>query len=291
MSPNLSGIIAIFMWCVTPLLVVQCVNVPVFLMACISLAIGSLSIFCKSFIIDKNSIKQLLPKGIKPYLLTFYGLAGYTCFWYLAFKNAPAFDANTLNYLWPLMLVSLTMILGKESFSLLEILGVALGFIGVLLLFSQTNNNDTQYDHLLWGYIFAIGGAFIWASYSAFTSSVDFQPNSMAVFLLIPALFFGLLHIAFETTYIPSGLEILFLVLLGFTRVSFGFWDYAMKHGTISLISSLSYFIPVISTVLLILSGYTPYNNLILLSAVFVLTGCITTNIKSILKIFSHEKS
>ncbi len=292
MSPNLSGIIAIIMWCITPLLVIQCSNIPVFLMACASLAVGSLSIFCQSFVIDKNSITTLIPKNLKSYILTFYGLAGYTGLWYLAFKNAPAFDANTLNYLWPLMLVTFTMFLGKEPFLPIKILGVGLGFIGVLLLFSQTSNNSAEYENLLWGYMFAIAGAFVWASYSTATSSIKFHPNSMAIFLLIPAIFFGVLHIIFETTYIPTITEVIFLVLLGLTRVSFGFWDYAMKNGTISLISSLAYLIPVISTMLLIIFGYTPYNNIILLSAILVLAGCVIVNLKTILRtIFENEKS
>ena len=92
------------------------------------------------------------------------------------------------------------------------------------------------------------------------------------------------LHLAVEERYFPSYVELSFLFLLGITRVSFVFWDYAMKHGEITFISSLSYFIPIISTGLLLLFGFVPRNEMILLSAVFVISGCLIVNFNIIRK-------
>lgn len=282
MNPNIAGIVAIVMWSISPLLILGAGDTPPFQMGAITLILPSVFLFIRSRYLG-YSFKEIVRQPIVAYLLTTYGIGGYIIFWFLGFKNAPAFEANTLNYLWPILLVAFSFFVSKEKLSPLKIIGLLLGFIGTALLFSQKSNVNLSGD-FFWGYVFALIAAFVWATYSTATRYVPFPNRSMMIFLFIPGLLCLLLHLAVEERYFPSYAELFFLFLLGITRVSFVFWDYAMKHGEITFISSLSYFIPIISTGLLLLFGFVPRNEMILLSAVFVISGCLIVNFNIIRK-------
>jgi len=283
---NIAGLIAILFWCVSPLLVINTINVPVFLLAFYTLGFASLLLFAKYTIIDKISLKHILIQSMPAYALTSIGIGGYILFWYLAFRNAPAFAANTLNYLWPILLVLLSMVGGRENFSFIKMAGLFLGFIGTLLIFLGDGSFGLETQFLL-GYIFAVTGAVIWAFYSYMTYYFKFKTYAMAAYLFVPSLVFLVLHLIYETPYVPSLYEIIFILLLGLTRVSFAFWDYAMKNGTLSFISSMAYFIPVISTVLLISFDHLPNSYTVFAGAFSVILGCIAVN----RNLFKNEKS
>lgn len=276
MSANLAGLIAILMWSISPLLVIGTGDIPPFMMSASALLLTALLLFCQSSY-KKHSWRSIFVQPVKAYLITFYGIGGYTIFWFLGFKNAPPFEANTLNYLWPILLVCFTHFFTKERLSLSSYVGIGLGFIGTALLFNNGYRTDFSTQHFM-GYIFALLGAVIWASYSTATRFISFPQRAMAVFMLIPGLFFLLLHIIYEPLYKPQISEALFLIAIGLTRISFVFWDYAMKHGQIKLISSLAYFIPCVSTALLMIFGFTAQNNMILFSAGLVIVGCLIVN-------------
>lgn len=289
MNANLAGFITVLMWSVSSLLIIGAGHTPPFLMGFMTLSVASILLFSKSILIDKNTIKDIVKQPISAYFLTFFGIGGYTCFWFLAFAHAPAFEANTLNYLWPILLVTFSMILKRERFSVFRILGLLLGFAGVILLFLQKEDPSAAGDFLN-GYIFAILGAIIWAAYSNATHYIKFSQNAMAIFMLLPALFFLILHLQYEEFYTPTKFEFLFLFLLGATRISFSFWDYAMKNGSVLFLGSISYFIPIISSILLIIFGFMPRNETILLSCALVLSGCLIANGRAIIKIISKKK-
>lgn len=280
-NPNLSGVIAIILWSISPLLIIGSGDTPPFLLAFLTLAVACLSLLIKNLCFDKISLDLIAKQPLKVYGLISYGIGGYLIFWFLAFKNALAFEANTLNYLWPLLLVFFTMAISK-NLELNKIIGIILGFSGCALLFLQSNDSGFSQEYLT-GYIFAIIAAFIWSSYSTVTKYISFPNYAMTSAMAVPCLFFLILHIIFEQIYTPNIAEIIAIVALGFTRISFNFWDYAMKHANINLISSLSYFIPIFSTIFLVAFSFAPRNEIVLLSAILVLVGCLISN-KGLLK-------
>lgn len=283
MNPNLSGVIAILMWSISPLLIIGAGEIPPFLMAAIALILASIILIIESFI-TKSDFKKIICQPLKAYILTTYGIGGYVIFWLLAFKHTPAFEANTLNYLWPMLLVFFAHLISKEQLSIDKVIGLILGFLGTILLFSQGNALYINGEYF-WGYVFALMGATIWATYSVATRYVSFPNRSMLSFMLIPGLISLAVHVIVEEIYVPSFRELIFVCLLGLTRVSFVFWDYAMKHGQIIFISSISYFIPIISAALLMIFGFVPRSELVLLSALLVFSGCLVVNIKGMRKL------
>ncbi len=286
-SPNIAGIMTIIIWSISPLLVIYSGDTPPFLMASIALFVASILLIIKYSLIDKNKQIDALKQPLKYYLINLYGIGGYIIFWFLAFKNAPVFEANILNYLWPILLVFLALILGIDKFSINKILGILFGFLGLIVLFIYQLNFNLSYFA---GYIFAITGAFIWASYSIILKKIEMKSGSMAYYMLVPAILFMGLHIVFEDAYLPTNVEFIFLILLGFSRISFSFWNFAMNKGNIPFVASLAYFIPIISTFLIYVAGFTPRNEYIVLGAMLVIIGCLTVNFNSIRRTYNEKR-
>jgi drug/metabolite transporter (DMT)-like permease len=77
------------------------------------------------------------------------GLFGYHFFYFFAIKNAPAVEANLLNYLWPLLIVLLSSFLPNERLRWFHIVGSLLGLLGAFLLVSKKCNR------FLYGYSYS----------------------------------------------------------------------------------------------------------------------------------------
>ncbi len=103
MSPTWFGVGAILMWSVTALLLAIATDIPPLQLSAMSWFIGFLSL--GTFYVAKG--ENLVPhfkRPLKDYAFVGGGVCGYTVLLYLAYAQAPAFEANALNYLWPILL-------------------------------------------------------------------------------------------------------------------------------------------------------------------------------------------
>ena len=87
----------------------------------------------------------------------------------------------------------------------------------------------------------------------------------------------GIVHAMFESTVWPTPQQSLSILLLGIgpTGLAFLAWDHATKHGNLPLLGALSYFAPLLSTLLLIVAGYAPATLLVGLSALLIVGGAL----------------
>ena len=78
-------------------------------------------------------------------------------------------------------------------------------------------------------------------------------------------------------TILPNAVQWLAIIGLGLgpTGLAFLAWDHATKHGRLSLLGSLSYLSPLLSTLLLILCGRAAASWQILLAAVLIIVGAV----------------
>jgi len=273
---NNLGFIAIGMWITTPLMIIGAGNTPPLLMATYTFMLASVFLFLNDWLFGKAA-KNYFKRPILFYFLTTYGFAGCIIFWFLGFKFAPVFDANTLNYTWPILLVVFSNLLNKTMPSILAIAGIVAGFVGVVLVFYASIETNTSYN-LSIGHVFALTGAFVWASYSSLIKFFKLENESMAPTMILPFIICFVLHILFEKSYTPTVFEGCCIIGLGFTRISFIFWSKAMTFGNVDLLSTFSYLIPVISTLLLVVLGFVPSSLLIWFGATLVVCACVMAN-------------
>lgn len=186
------------------------------------------------------------------------GLFGYHALFFAALANAPAAEANLLNYMWPLLIVLLSAPLLGLRLTRRHAVGVVLGLCGCLLLLGQGTEFSTG---AALGYACAAGAALTWALYSVLARRMAGVPSAaVAGFCGGSAVLAALAHLAFETTVMPSVPVWGSVILLGVGPVGIAFvlWDVGMKLGDPRLLGTLAYATPVASTVLLGAAGYAP---------------------------------
>jgi drug/metabolite transporter (DMT)-like permease len=172
-----------------------------------------------------------------------------------AFGLAPIAEANLINYLWPLFLVLLAPWIARSGkLRRLQMLGCAVAFAGCALAIGPAAFSSS---HLL-GYGLALVAALTWAAYSLGLGR--FPPYSSWAtggFCLAAGLLSLLAHALFEPAATPAAGAWVWIAAIGIGTlgVSFLLWDMAIRRGNPSLIGSLSYLTPPLSTLGLALDG------------------------------------
>jgi len=292
---NIYGVFAILLWASLALFSILTTNIPAFQLTAMAFLVAS---FIGLIILKKQRVhvKELFKISPKVWFIGITGLFGYHFFYFLAIKNAPAVEANLLNYLWPLLIVVFSAFLPNERLRWYHILGASLGLVGAFLLVSKGGsfNFEAQYA---WGYIFALIAAFTWSSYSVISRTLSHIPTyAVTGFCIATVVLSSLCHLIFESTVIPNSVELFGALMLGLGPVggAFYLWDYGVKNADIKLLGSISYFTPLLSTLLLVVLGYANFTVAITLACVFIILGSFISSaeyLKLFLSFFRTNKN
>ena len=269
--PYLLATSAILLWSALALLATRLNHLPPFLvLGCALLLGGCLSLpKWRQWQFDL----RILRMGV-------FGIFGYHFTLFMAYRQAPALEANLLNYLWPLLIVLLSpLYLAGFHLNHRHILGGLLGFCGAatVMLGGSEASLGLGTGNML-GYGLAISAAIIWARYSLLTRrSGDFSSATVGLFCLLTGLLSLLSHTLLETTPDLTAEDFQTLVLLGLgpMGISFYCWDAAMKRGDPRTIGALSYFTPLLSTGLLILFGDSALSTSVAIALVLISGGAL----------------
>lgn len=263
--PLFAAFLAILLWSTIASLGVFTQRLPPFLVTAIALGVGSLL-----------SIRHYRQWQVPAKVLAIgvIGIFGYHCLLFTAFRTAPALEANLLNYLWPLLLVLLSPLFRLGRLHWLHIMASIAGFAGAVLIVTQ---GKLQLPATLpSGYLFAIAAAFTWSCYSLLLRKLPSFPNSaVGCFCLLSAILAGICHWLFEPAITPTAREwlALFVIGLGPLGLAFFLWDKAMKQADPRQVGTLSYLTPLLSTLLLALSGLGKMTAISWLAGALILGG------------------
>ena len=275
-SPTWLALGAIALWGTLASLGVSLNHVPPFLLTGLALMVGSL------VALPLSGFQLRLWRVPLPTLaLGIYGLFGFHFLLFLALRHAPPVQANLVNYLWPLFMVVLAPVFLKGlTLRLGHWLGALLGFAGAAVAILGGANASIQGVPAAWGwswgYLPALGSAFIWASYSLLTKRVPAFPTAaIGGFALVSGLLSLLCHGLMEPSAsltLQDGL-LIFVMGLGPMGAAFFLWDRALKVGDARQIGLLSYLTPLVSTVLLIVVSGRALTWAIALAGVLIISG------------------
>jgi len=285
---NFLGVLAILLWSTLAALGVMASRIPPFQLTSMAFLIAFIigAILWKK---EGRGILVHLKWPLKVWIVGVCGLFGYHYFYFLAIQNAPAIEANLINYLWPLFIVLFSSFLPNEKLRWFHIVGVIFGLIGVVFLVSKGGsfNFETQYIN---GYFYAFIAAVIWGSYSVISRFFAHVPTSaVGAFCGVTAVLALLCHLFFENTVVPNIQEIMVVILIGLGPVGGAFfvWDYGVKNGDIQLLGSMSYFIPLLSTFLLIFLGLSNPTSTIWISCCLIVFGSMISSLPLFKKLYS----
>ncbi|MDD3342729.1 MAG: EamA family transporter [Sulfurospirillaceae bacterium] len=271
---NIIGAIAIILWSTLALFSVLTTKVPPFQLTSMAFSIAFL-FGLGWWIKEKKGILIHLKLPLKVWAFGIYGLFGYHFFYFMAIKNAPALEANLINYLWPLLIVVFSAFLPNEKLRWFHIVGALLGLCGAMLLIGFGKGVAFSASYLQ-GYMYAVVCAVIWSSYSVMSRYFGAIPTqSIGAFCGATALLSYGAHLLFEESYMPTSVEVLATIGLGIGPVGIAFfvWDYGMKRGDIKFLGSLSYATPLLSTLMLVIFGSTHPHPLIWVACGLIVIG------------------
>ncbi len=269
--PNLYALGAIALWASLASLGVSLAHVPPFLLTGLALLVGSVPAW-RHWRAWKVSAKALA--------LGIYGLFGFHFLLFIALRHAPPVEANLVNYLWPLLIVVLAPLwLPGQRLRAAHALAALAGFAGAALAILGGRGVSGGFA---WGYLPAMGSAFIWASYSLGTRRLaergeSFPTSAIGLFGLVSGLLSLACHAALEPSVALSGRDLLLVGLMGLGPLGAAFflWDRALKAGDPATIGVLSYITPLASTALLALVSGRPLTPVLGVAALMIVGAAL----------------
>ncbi|ENM5764992.1 aromatic amino acid DMT transporter YddG [Vibrio mimicus] len=175
----------------------------------------------------------------------------------MANDRLQAIEMSVINYLWPALTVLIAVLLSKRSVSFWVYPSVGLAFLGVAWtivaeqgisaadLMARIATNPTVYS-------MAFIGAFIWAIYCNVTQRLAQGQNAIVLFFAATASVLWLQYaLSDEPALSFTWSNVSTLLLTGVVMGSgYALWNVAILRGHMLLLATLSYFTPVISTLL-----------------------------------------
>lgn len=271
MKSDLLALAAIALWSVLAALGVGLSHIPPFLLTGLALLIGSLiALPLSRFRLSAWKVPlTTLALGV-------YGLFGFHLLLFIALRQAPAVEANLINYLWPLgMVVLAPLILPGIGLRWSHVGAALLGFSGaaVAILGSAQSAGGTS-GGFHSGYLFALGSALIWSTYSLGTRRVaQFETAAVGSFAALSGILSLLCHLLLEPSVSLSAKDVLGIAVLGAGPLggAFFLWDAALKTGDPRRIGVFAFLTPLLSTLVLItFTGQTFHLN-IAIAAVMII--------------------
>jgi len=267
------GFTAVLLWSLLAFLTAASGTMPAFQLTAITFAIGGLSLL----LIRPGAIKAMR-QPLPVWLLGVGGLFGYHFCYFFALRNAPPVEAGLINYLWPLLIVVFSALLPGERLRWQHVAGCALALTGAVLVVTrgQGFGFDAQFSL---GYATALCAAIIWAAYSVLSRRfAAVSSDAIAGFCLVTAVLAAICHLLLEQTVWPSDLwqwAALLGLGLGPVGLAFYVWDIGVKRGDIQVLGAASYSAPLLSTLILILTGYASYSHVILIACLLITAGAV----------------
>ena len=270
------GFLAVVMWAALALFTAASGHVPPFQLAAMTFLVGGLmGVASWPF---RPGAAAALKQDWRVWALGVGGLFGYHFAYFSAIRAAPPVNVSLIAYLWPLFLVVLAGLLPGERIRLHHLVGVALGLAGAVLIVTRGQGFHLAPEHLK-GHLVAFLCPLIWSTYSVLSRRFAGVPTDIVVGYCLASAFLSLLcHLAFETTVWPQG-PVQWLAVLGLglfpVGAAFYTWDYGVKNGDIMVLGAASYASPLLSTLLLVATGYAEPGWAVLAACLLIVAGAV----------------
>ncbi|MDW6026088.1 EamA family transporter [Mesorhizobium sp. BAC0120] len=279
---TLIGFSAVAMWALLALFTGASGAVPPFLLSAMTFAIGT-CVGLVARLVSPPKERSKIPAQV--WLIGIAGLFGYHFFYFTALRNAPAVEASLIAYLWPLFIVLGSALMPGERLAWYHVAGAVLGLAGTMLIVTKGGGVSFE-SRYAFGYAMAGVCAFIWSAYSLLSRRFPAVPTSVVTWFCAATSALSLIcHFALEQTVLPETAGQWLAVLgLGLMPVGAAFyaWDHGVKRGNIQVLGAASYAAPLISTLVLMATGFAE-PSLTIFAACLLITGGAVLAAKNLL--------
>ena len=241
---------------------------------------STIVLFCFLLFLKKLSLLNTLTK--KDYLHS--ALLGFLnpFFYYVALLKAysilPAQEALVLTFIWPIMLVLLSIPLLKQKIKLASILAIIISFFGVFIISTRGNVLGFRFTSVT-GVSLAVGCTVIWAL-SWIYNVKDKRDEVLRLFLnfAFGSCFIFLSMLLFSKVWLPNLKGLLGAIYIGSFEMGIAFlvWLKALKLSkTTAHVTSLIYLVPFFSIVVIHFAVGEKILFSTVIGLIFIVTGII----------------
>jgi drug/metabolite transporter (DMT)-like permease len=276
-SATAIGFLAVLMWGLLAYLSKNAEAIPPLQLNAMGFFIGGL-VGVSSWPFRPRAYLVLFGQNWQVWALNVGALFGCHLLYFIAIRNAPAVEVSLIAYTWPLLIVVFSAFAPGEKLKWYHVLGVVFAVAGAFIVISKGQLSLLS-GGLQLGHIIAIPYAIMWAGFSVLIRKYGTVPSDIVVgFCFACAALSGIAHFALELTLWSLSSSQWFAVIgLGLLPMGLAFyaWDFGMKHGDRMILGVSSYAAPLLSTVVLIGSGFAAYHWSIAIGCLLITAGAI----------------
>ncbi len=215
---------------------------------------SSLTAAMASFIIllFQGKIKLLSSFSAKDYLHSaILGMLNPFIYYVILFKAytlLPAQEAQPLNFIWPIMIVILSIPLLKQKISIKSIGAIFISFVGVIVISTHGNLLNLKFKNT-YGVILALSSAIVWALFFIFNIK-DKRDEIAKLFLSFSFGFLFTFILFIKAPLLPNWKGLAGAVYIGLFEmgITFIFWLKALKLSRTTVqVNNLIYLTPFLS--------------------------------------------
>ena len=198
--------------------------------------------------IFKTERKEILNSAILGFMNPFF----YYIILFKAYTLLPAQIAQPLNFIWPIMIVILSIPLLKQKIPLKSLLAIFISFFGVLLISTKGRLFNLRIDEP-YGVFLALASSLIWALFFI----INVRNTKDEVIRLFLSFTFGCIYtfiLLYPNISMPPLFGILGAVYIGLFEmgITFVIWIKALKYSrTTAQVNNLIYLTPFLSLVVI----------------------------------------
>jgi drug/metabolite transporter (DMT)-like permease len=276
-SATAIGFLAVLMWGLLAYLSKSAEAIPPLQLNAMGFFVGGL-VGLASWPFRPRAFLVLFGQKWQVWALNVGALFGCHILYFIAIRNAPAVEVSLIAYTWPLLIVVFSAFAPGEKLKWYHVTGVLLGVVGAFIVISKGQINLLS-QGLQLGHIIAVPYAILWAGFSVLIRKYGAVPSDIVVgFCFACAALSGIAHITFEPTLWNLSASQWFAVLsLGLLPMGIAFyaWDFGMKHGDRMILGVSSYAAPLLSTLVLIATGFGAYHWSIAVGCLLITAGAV----------------
>ena len=214
-------------------------------------------------IFNRKQLLKLKPEYIKPmFILSMLSVFIFMDLWFIAESSISSSLSSILIYTYPVISIVLSIVFLKESYNRYVVLGVTIGFSGIILIFY-----NALFSSLGIGVVLALLGAICWATgtvyYKKYLAAAPRETTNFFQFLfaLIPSFAVAVYVTPTTSIFHPVPTFLLIAIIMGIpgTAVAYYAFLHLNREYRVSTISSFLFLVPALSVVFgIVLLGEVP---------------------------------
>lgn len=218
--------------------------------------ISFLSLFIVS-LFQKN-LKEIFIYSKKIFLVLFaLGFLDfiYYLLLYFGYEHANGLEVLVIQYMWPIFIVFLSLVILKEDFTKKKLISIILGFLGVSLVITKgdfTSLDFSQIDVLL----IVMLGAIAFALFSVLSKVVKVDATNAVMIYFFSAILYSIITVSTYSSFImPSSKDWISIIINGafINGISYLFWIKGLQMFDASKVAPYLFITPILSAFFLIL--------------------------------------